>query len=377
MHFNLKRAIGVTAIPLLGSALVVAAVAHPANATTYTDTGLANGTVTATAFAGGNLSAADSGASDIQLSSTGTTVAWVLHGTTPTAGGVVVSPAGLVTYTGAASAVTSIVVDVTDANGNVSALSIPVVTGTNTIQTTIVGATQDTVSALSGTTTGGVITFTAANGGPTITFAEPNLPTGLTSANPLTYVSGTAAPGSYPLTHVTATDTMGALQKGTFTLSVSATSTGTGSSASGYGDEVNNYGNGFDVYQQHQWAGALIAGWTATQADPATHFLALSGTHSGSVKFEYAPKGWGTGLCVADPAGGSSSDPLRDGLVLAVCNNGAWQQFVSQSNGTLKNVATGLTVNPAGTGGQLRGGTTATTWGGSTYTWTDYTNLPA
>jgi hypothetical protein len=144
-----------------------------------------------------------------------------------------------------------------------------------------------------------------------------------------------------------------------------------------WGDEVNPFGNGFDVYQQHQWAGALIAGWTATQADPATHFLALSGTHSGSVKFEYAPKGSGTGLCVSDPAGGSSSDPLRDGLVLAVCNDGAWQQFIPQSNGTLKNVATGLTVNPAGTGGQLRGGTTATTWGGSTYTWTDYTNLPA
>jgi len=372
MHFNLKRAIGVTAIPLLGSALAVAAVAHPANATTYTDTALANGAVTATAFAGGTLSAADGTGANIQLSGTGTTVGWTLHGATGTGGVVTVTPGGLVTYAGTVG-VTSIVVDATDGNGNVSALSIPVTTGTNTIQTNG-GSTQDTVSALSGATTGGVITFTATGG---ITYAEPNLPTGLASANPLTYVNGTAAPGAYPLTQVTATGINGALQMGTFTLTVSATSTGTGSSASGYGNEVNSYGNGFDVYQQHQWAGALIAGWTATQADPATHFLALSGTHSGSVKFEYAPKGSGTGLCVSDPAGGSSSDPLRDGLVLAVCNDGAWQQFIPQSNGTLKNVATGLTVNPAGTGGQLRGGTTATTWGGSTYTWTDYTNLPA
>jgi hypothetical protein len=42
----------------------------------------------------------------------------------------------------------------------------------------------------------------------------------------------------------------------------------------------------------------------------------------------------------------------------------------------LKNVATGLYVNPDGTGGQLRGGTSPTHWGGSAYTWTDYSSLP-
>jgi hypothetical protein len=143
-----------------------------------------------------------------------------------------------------------------------------------------------------------------------------------------------------------------------------------------WGDEVNPFGNGFDVYQQHQYAGAIIAGWTATQADPATHFLRLAGTHSGANKFEYAPYGSGTGLCVSDPGGGWASDPLPDGLILTVCNNGPWQQFVPQSNGTLKNLATGLVVNPNGTGAQLRGSTSPTPWGGSVYTWTDHAHLP-
>ncbi|MGD0705145.1 MAG: hypothetical protein ABSA02_35320 [Trebonia sp.] len=131
------------------------------------------------------------------------------------------------------------------------------------------------------------------------------------------------------------------------------------------------------MYQQHQYGGAIIAGWTATQADPATHFLDLAGTHSGAVKFEYAPSGSGTGLCVSDPAGGWAGDPLRDGLILAGCNTGPWQQFVPQSNGTLTNLATGLFVNPDGTGAQLRGGIAATTWGGSVYGWKDYDHLAA
>jgi hypothetical protein len=80
---------------------------------------------------------------------------------------------------------------------------------------------------------------------------------------------------------------------------------------------------------------------------------------------------------VSDPSGGWASDPLPDGLILASCNTGSFQQFVPQLDGTLKNLATGLYVNPAGKGAQLRGGATATTWGGSVYTWTEYNNLPA
>ena len=142
------------------------------------------------------------------------------------------------------------------------------------------------------------------------------------------------------------------------------------------GDEVNPFGNGFDVFQQHQYPGAIIAGWTATKADPATHFIRLTGTYPGAVRFEYAPKGTATGLCVSDPGGGWASDPLRDGLILASCNTGPWQQFISQSNGTLKNVATGLYVSPNGAGAQLRGTAAPSPWGGSVYTWTDYAHLP-
>ena len=80
---------------------------------------------------------------------------------------------------------------------------------------------------------------------------------------------------------------------------------------------------------------------------------------------------------MSDPGGGWKSDPLRDGLILEKCNTGAWQQFVPESNGTLKDVATGLVVNPDGTGAQLRGGKTATSWGGSVYGWTKFADLPA
>jgi len=53
-----------------------------------------------------------------------------------------------------------------------------------------------------------------------------------------------------------------------------------------------------------------------------------------------------------------------------------WQQFIPQPDGTLKNVATGLYVNPDGTGAQLRGGTAPSPWGGSAWTWTDHAHLP-
>jgi hypothetical protein len=159
--------------------------------------------------------------------------------------------------------------------------------------------------------------------------------------------------------------------KGTFTLTVQA------NTVNNYGDEVNKFANGFDVYRQHDYAGAIIAGWPATQSDPATHFLMNNGTHGGAFQFEYAPNGTASGLCVSDPGGGWGSDPLRDGLILTNCNTGPWQQFVPQSDGTLVNLATGLTVNPDGKGAQLRGESSATSWGGSSYTWTSETSLPS
>src|SRR5271165_7369572 len=137
------------------------------------------------------------------------------------------------------------------------------------------------------------------------------------------------------------------------------------------GDEVNPFGNGFDVFGQHQAVNAIIVGWTATKADPATHFIRLPGTVPGAYRFEYAPNGVATGLSVSEPGYDAAGTGLKDGLVLRASNNGPWQQFIPQPNGTLKNVATGLIVSPNGTSAQLRGTTAPSPWGGSVYTWTD------
>ena len=249
---------------------------------------------------------------------------------------------------------------------------IPVTLGASSIKSNGSVVTVS-LSKLAAANSSGTVTFSATSSAKnTITFAESNLPAGLASGNPvLTYVGGSAAPGTYNGVTVTATDTDGAVLNGTFNLTVQA------NAVNSYGDEVNRFGNGFDSYQQRQHPGAIIAGWTATQNDPATHFILNIGTHQGAYQYEYAPKGTASGLCVSDPGGGWASDPLPDGLILANCNTGPWQQFVPQSNGTLKNVATGLYVNPNGTGSQLRGGTKPTPWGGSSYTWTDYSSLPA
>ena len=372
VRFNLRRAVGVIVLPMLGSALAVGAAALPANATTWQDTALSAGTVTADTFGGTGLGVAN-GTNVINL--VGSHVTWSLHGTPPAG----VSLSGTtISYKGAAVASPpKIVADATDSAGNAEALLIPVTITAGSIQvngpvTSILGAS---LSALAATNIAGTVKFSATSSvGNSIGFAQSNLPSGLTSGNPtLTYVGGTAAPGTYGGVEVTATDTDGAVLHGVFSLTVHANAVYT---PGPYGDEVNPFGNGFDVYQQHQYPGAIIAGWTATKADPATHFLRLAGTSAGADKFEYAPTGAGTGLCVSDPGGGWASDPLPDGLILTSCNNGPWQQFVPQSNGTLKNLATGLFVNPNGTGAQLRGSTAPTSWGGSVYTWTDYAHLP-
>jgi hypothetical protein len=143
-----------------------------------------------------------------------------------------------------------------------------------------------------------------------------------------------------------------------------------------WGDEVNPFGNGFDVLGQRQAVNAIIAGWTATKADPATHFIRVPGTVPGAYRFEYAPNGVATGLSVSEPGYDAAGTGLKDGLVLRASNTGPWQQFIPQPDGTLKNVATGLYVNPNGTGAQLRGGTAPSPWGGSVWTWTDHAHLP-
>jgi hypothetical protein len=204
-----------------------------------------------------------------------------------------------------------------------------------------------------------------------------NPATGLvTAGNILVATDSTLAPGTFDF--ATVTDTAdGAVASETFTLQVSATRVHV---PGVLGDEVNPFGNGFDVYQQHFHAGAVIAGWSATKTDPATQFLQQP-AFTGAVntwRFEAVNgrTGIATGLCVSDPGGGWASDPLPNGLILTSCNTGPFQEFVQASNGTLTNVKTGLIVNPDGTGAQLRGMTTASPWGGSFYKWTDEAHLP-
>src|ERR1700691_6764509 len=79
LHFNLKRTVGVVAIPLLGSALAVGATALPAHATTWSDTALSAGVVTPVAYGGAALTATSNVVTmEIDLSGTGVT-AWTLH----------------------------------------------------------------------------------------------------------------------------------------------------------------------------------------------------------------------------------------------------------------------------------------------------------
>ena len=118
------------------------------------------------------------------------------------------------------------------------------------------------------------------------------------------------------------------------------------------------------------------AGWTATKADPATHCIREAGAIRGAYRFEYGPYGKATGLCVSDPGYDAARTGLRDGLVLRAANNGPWQQWYPMGDGTLKNAAIGPVISPNGTGAQLRGTVSASTWGGSAYTWTDYAHLP-
>jgi hypothetical protein len=371
LHIKLKTALGIGIPVVLGSALAAGVGAFSANATSYQDTAVSASSVTDETLGVSGLEATN-GDMTILLSGTGVS-SWSLD-SGPTGVSITGSTIQCAGCTATSSA--QVVVDAKDSNGNAEAMVFSVqILADNNLQR-ITTPTLVKVTGLTDTNnSNGTVTFSATSSASsnTITYAESNLPTGLSSANPLTYSGGTAVPGTYSNVKATATDSDGAALNGTFTLTVD----GSAATTSTYGNYVNKFGNGFDAYQQHDYAGAIIAGWTATQADPATHFLQNTGTHSGAIQLEYAPSGSGSGLCVSDPGGGWASDPLPDGLILAGCNTGPWQQFIPQSNGTLKNVATGLYVNPDGTGAQMRGESTTVSWGGAVYTWTAETSLPS
>ena len=193
-----------------------------------------------------------------------------------------------------------IVVDATDKNGNAEALEIPISLLPHDILLQGAAYTLVSLSGLTDSNVSGDVKFSATSSetGDTITFAESNLPAGLSSGSPaLSYVGGTAAPGTYSGVVVTATDADGAALKGTFDLTVEANAV-----SSSYGDEVNRFGNGFDVFRQHQSPGAIIAGWTATQGDAATHFIRNNGTHQVPSSSSTPPAGPAPGSACPTPA---------------------------------------------------------------------------
>jgi hypothetical protein len=394
MHFNLRKAVGISVLPLLGGALAVGAAAAPASAQTWQDTALVASHVTQPTTA----------------TTTGAVVKGVVsHGgsrlsfTAPTGEQFASSPAPryvsatavtdvkltynvyrvVLTAGGFGTSVGKLMFTIKSATPGVTCTAAETVNVTETsgvlaesAPTSTPSETPVTVSVFNNNTTGAVQfsgTVTPA-GACTLTFSQSNLPTGLVSGNPL--VPGSAYPRTYTGVVYTATDPLGSTFSGTFSLHVFGHVVVPPPAPGNYGDEVNPFGNGFDVYQQHQAVNAIIAGWTATQADPATHFIRLPGTVPGAYTFEYAPNGVATGLSVSDPGYDAAGTGLTNGLVLRGSNNGPWQQFIPQPNGTLMNVATGLIVSPNGTGAQLRGTTAPTSWGGSVYTWTDYAHLP-
>ena len=403
MRFNLKRVVGISAIPLLGGALAVGAAASSASAQAWQDTSLQVNYLHSTSNAPGQVTIAPT---PTQFGKAGTvtvsrasasdtlTVSWAMSKIPK--GMTVSNSGGVVTVTGLKSAPASIiqgtlVVDDTSGSGAATAWIVVFHQGPAKAQTTGLGTDyyySDTPGAITRSypvggmqfgETSNVVASASTNPvlspAPAYSFAYHGLPNGIVnnSAGRFTIAGSTAAPGTYGSVGVTATDQYGARSQSTFQLVVKAQPVYVPGS---YGDMVNPFGNGFDVYQQHQVVNAIVAGWTPTQADPATHFIRHPGTIPGAYTYEYAPNGVGTGLSVSDPGYDAAGTGLKDGLVLRASNNGSWQQFVPQPNGTLKNVATGLVVSPNGTGAQLRGTVAATPWGGSVYKWTDFAHLP-
>jgi hypothetical protein len=375
MQKNRRRTLGMAGVlALLGTAFQAVAISLPARAAqSWQDTALSATAVTDETFGGGTLKVTN-GNGVIDLSGTGVT--WSLNNSFS---GVSVSNTGsgsaTMSYSGSAiTGLSDLGVVATDSNGNAEVVAITCIFGTNSIGFTGTPATE-TVTDLADTNSNNTVEFSAQNNAAdeeikVVNFSVSNLPAGLTSTGAtLTYSGMTAAPGTYSGVVVTAKTAYGAMLKGTFTLTVSA------NSASTKGDEVNKLGNGFDVFRQHDYAGAIIVGWPAAQSDRGTQFIRDIGTHADAYRFEYAPNGSASGLCVTDPGGSRKSDPLRDGLILAHCNSGPFQQFIPQSDGALKNVATGLYVDPHGTGAQLRGESSTTSRGGSAYTWKAYSSL--
>ena len=402
MHFNLKKAVGISVLPLLGGALAIGATALPASAQTWQDTSLQvnslhpTGTVPqpATIVPAPNTSPTGKGTVTVSRASASDTLTVNSAMSKIPKGMIVSNGGGVVTVFGlpqqpASTVQGTLVVDDTSASGWTTAWIVVFDQGSSPAPAGLVTDYyySDAPNAITRSYPVGGVQFsevptvhvTPSTGAeltpaPAYSFAYSGLPGGIVSnsAGLLTIAGSTAAPNTYGSVGVTATDQYGASAQSAFQLVVKAQPVYV---PGNYGDMVNPFGNGFDVYKQHQAVNAIVVGWTATKADPATHFIRHPGTIPGAYTFEYAPNGVGTGLSVSDPGYDAAGTGLANGLVLRGSNNGAWQQWIPLANGTLKNAATGLIVSPNGTGAQLRGTTAPSSWGGSVYKWTDFAHL--
>ena len=401
MHFNLKKAVGISVLPLLGGALAIGATALPASAQTWQDTSLQvnslhpTGTVPqpATIVPAPNTSPTGKGTVTVSRASASDTLTVNSAMSKIPKGMIVSSGGGVVTVFGlpqqpASTVQGTLVVDDTSASGWTTAWIVVFSQGSSPAPAGLVTDYyySDAPNAITRSYPVGGVQFSEVPTvavspsmaqlvpAPAYSFAYSGLPGGIVSnsAGLLTIAGSTAAPNIYGSRGVTATDQYGASAQSAFQLVVKAQPVYV---PGNYGDMVNPFGNGFDVYKQHQAVNAIVVGWTATKADPATHFIRHPGTIPGAYTFEYAPNGVGTGLSVSDPGYDAAGTGLANGLVLRGSNNGAWQQWIPLANGTLKNAATGLIVSPNGTGAQLRGTTAPSSWGGSVYKWTDFAHL--
>lgn len=128
------------------------------------------------------------------------------------------------------------------------------------------------------------------------------------------------------------------------------------------GDNVNVFGNAWDVRGQLAAVNNPVIAYPNGTADPATDFRRTGGA-TGPWRYEYAPRGVASGLCVSDPG--------THLLVLRGCNTSNYQLFraghVNSVGTQLVNVAFNRAVTTNGTRNQLSTGGSYT--GGSYFKW--------